>query len=1158
MSHISHSPPHSSPATFEVTLTWQNQSLTVDAIIDSGADESFMDARLAGSAAVPLITLESPLPVSALDGHNLGPLTHRSVPLTMSISGNHVEQIRFYVLNSPQTPLILGRPWLELHIPHVSYGEGRILSWSTACYARCLRAAQTPPVPPRSPPAPPNLSSVPEVYHDLGEAFSKERARILPPHRPYDCAIELRPDSRLPVSRLYNLAPPEKAAMETYIAECLAEGLIRPSRSPVAAGFFFVKKKDGTLRPCIDYRELNAITIRNTYPLPLMSSNFEPLLGATVFTKLDLRNAYHLVRIREGDEWKTAFKTPRGHYEYRVMPFGLTNAPSVFQNMMNDLLRDMLDIFVVLYLDDILVFSRNIEEHIQHVRLVIQRLLENRLFIKAEKCTFHAPSVEFLGLIVEGGQTRPDPKKIQAVVEWNEPTTRKQLQSFLGFANFYRRFIRDYSRVAAPLTALTSSLRPFVWTPAASTAFADLKRRFTSAPVLVNPDPSRPFIVEVDASDTGIGGVLSQRSADQKLHPCAFYSRRYTSAEANYDIGNRELLAVVEAFQEWRHWLEAATHPVTVWSDHKNLTYIRSARRLTSRQARWALFLGRFNCTITFRPGSRNAKADSLSRLHAVEEEPTAPDTILPSSRVIGVVSTNVEAVVRRAQRTQPDPRTGPPGRLFVPDAVRTEVMQWGHASRYACHPGARRTLSFLRRRFWWPTMVADVREFVSACATCARSKASHRPPSGLLQPLPVPSRPWSHLAVDFVTGLPPSQGNTVILTIVDRFSKSVRLLALGGLPTAEETAELLTIHVFRLYGLPVDVVSDRGSQFTSKVWRAFCAGVGATVSLSSGYHPQSNGQAERANQSLESALRCMSSLHPSSWSKDLPWVEYSLNAMVNDSTGRSPFECSLGYQPPLLHAQETEASVPSVQAHLQRCHRVWSSVRSALLRASARATRSANRRRTPAPVYQVGQMVWLSTADLPLNVSSRKLASRYIGPYAIDRIINPAAVRLVLPHSLRRIHPVFHVSRVKPHVTSDLVPPAPAPPPPELVDGHPQWAVRKLLKVRRQGRGFQYLVDWEGYGPEERSWIPRSQIMSPILLREFYEAHPDALGQSPGGSRSGGGPVTVPPSHSAPPLPHSSPPLPHSSLTRPELDSPESGSPCTSARALRALRRHR
>ena len=391
--------------------------------------------------------------------------------------------------------------------------------------------------------------------------------------------------------------------MEEYISESLAAGFIRPSSSQVAAGFFFVKKKDGGLRPCIDYRQLNNITIKNKYPLPLMSSTLEPLTQATVFTKLDLRSAYHLVRIRRGDEWKTAFKTPHGLYEYLVMPFGLTNAPAVFQALINDVLRDMLDDFVVVYLDDILIFSRTLKEHVQHVRRVLERLLHNRLFVKAEKCRFHSDSVDYLGFIVEKGRTRADPRKIQTIMDWSVPTTRKELQSFLGFANFYRRFIRNYSGVAEPLTRLTSPSKPFIWSQAAHTAFQSLKERFTSAPVLLQPDHKRQFIVEVDASDTGLGAVLSQRSAsDQKVHPCAFFSRRYLPAEENYDIGNRELLAVVAALEEWRHYLEGAEQPFTIWTDHKNLTFIRATKRLNGRQARWASFLSRFEFTLTLPP----------------------------------------------------------------------------------------------------------------------------------------------------------------------------------------------------------------------------------------------------------------------------------------------------------------------------------------------------------------------------------------------------------------------------------------------------------------------------------------------------------------------------------------------------------------------------
>ena len=297
------------------------------------------------------------------------------------------------------------------------------------------------------------------------------------------------------------------------------------------------------------------------------------------------------------------------------MPFGLTNAPAVFQALVNDVLRDFLDRFVFVYLDDILIFSSDLAEHQLHVRQVLQRLLENKLFVKAEKCEFHVSSVGFLCYIIESGQVKTDPDKIKAVAEWPEPGSRKLLQRFHGFANFYRRFIRDYSRIAAPLTKLTSPAVPFRWTPEADQAFALLKDRFTSAPILVQPDSSLQFVVEVDASDIGVGAVLSQRSRpDKKLHPCAFFSRRLSPAESNYDVGNRELLAVKLALEEWRHWLEGSEIPFIVWTDHKNLAYIQSAKRLNSRQARWALFFGRFDFTITYRPGSKNVKPDALSR----------------------------------------------------------------------------------------------------------------------------------------------------------------------------------------------------------------------------------------------------------------------------------------------------------------------------------------------------------------------------------------------------------------------------------------------------------------------------------------------------------------------------------------------------------------
>ena len=426
-----------------------------------------MDMTLARQAGVPLESMDTTLSAQALDGHPLGKISHHTIPLSLTISGNHSETIQFFIIHAPTAPLVLGRPWLNLHNPHITWSTGRILGWSETCHATCLRSAPSPSRGSPPTPSPPDLKGVPTIYHDLTRVFSKDQALSLPPHRPYDCAIDLLPGAPLPVGRLYKLSVPEKETMRNYVSESLTSGIIRPSSSPVATGFFFVTKKDGSLRSCIDYRQLNTITVKNKYPLPLLSSTFEPLTHAKVFTKLDLRNAYHLVRVREGDEWKTWFNTHLGHFEYLVMPFGLTNTPAVFQALVNDVLWDFLNIFVVVYLDDILVFSKTTTEHSRHVCQVLQRLLENRLFVKAEKCVFSSPSVEFLGHILEEGRVWADPKKVRAVEEWPRPTDRTQLRRFLGFANFYRRFIRGFSRVAAPLSALTSTTTPFVWTPEA-------------------------------------------------------------------------------------------------------------------------------------------------------------------------------------------------------------------------------------------------------------------------------------------------------------------------------------------------------------------------------------------------------------------------------------------------------------------------------------------------------------------------------------------------------------------------------------------------------------------------------------------------------------------------------------------------------------------
>ncbi len=713
---------------------------------------------------------------------------------------------------------------------------------------------------------------------------------------------------------------------------------------------------------------------------------------------------------------------------------------------------------------------------------------------------FHSRSVTFLGSVVSAEGISMDPDKVCAVIEWPVPDSRIALQRFLGFANFYRRFIRSFSQVAAPLTALTSIRSHFTWSEVAQNAFDHLKSLFTSAPILITPDPTRQFIVKVDASDVGVGAILSQRSSrDDKVHPCAFFSHRLTSTERNYDVGNRELLAIRLALGEWRHWLEGANVPFIVWTDHRNLEYIHSAKRLNARQARWALFFGRFEFSISYRPGSKNGKPDALSRQFGSTEGASSKEVILPHHCVVGAAVWGVEQTVKRALSHVTRSPRAPEGALFFPEAARLAVLRWGHSSKLAVHPGVRGTLAIIRQRFWWPTRERDIRRFVASCPVCAQTKSSNSPPAGFLRPLPIPSRPWSHIALDFVTGLPPSAGNTVVLTVVDRFSKAAHFIPLPKLPSAKETAQLMVDHVFKIHGLPTDVVSDRGPQFTSQFWGEFCLLIGASSSLSSGFHPQTNGQAERTNQILGRMLRSLTSQSPASWCDQFSWAEYAHNSLPSTATGLSPFHACLGYQPPLFTSQETESSVPSVQAFIQRCRRTWRRVRSALCRSRARTRQAANQHRVKAPRYVCGQKVWLSTQNLPLQVSSRKLMPRFIGPFSIVKVLSPVAVKLRLSNQLRRVHPVFHVSCIKPVIR---IPTRPTHPPPALDEGSSIYRVRRLLDVRPRGRGHQFLVDWEGYGPEERRWIPARDVLDRSLIDDFYRSRQSPSSGAPGGAR--------------------------------------------------------
>ncbi|PIL28411.1 hypothetical protein GSI_08445 [Ganoderma sinense ZZ0214-1] len=472
------------------------------------------------------------------------------------------------------------------------------------------------PPPPEPPPDDPS-QHIPDKYARFARVFSPVEVEQLPPHRPgFDATIELEDGKTPPYGPLYHLSEDEHAHVLDYVETNLKKGFIRRSTSSAAAPILFVRKKTGDLRLCVDYRGLNAITRKNRYPLPLIGDLLDRVQGCRVFTTLDLKNAFNLIRIREGDEWKTAFRTHLGLFEYLVMPFGLTNAPGTFQAYIQDALRDLLDVVCVVYIDDILIFSRNQEEHDRHVAMVLERLEKAGLFANAKKCSFDQSEVEYIGYRLNADGIRMDPKKLSTIADWPVPTSVKEVQSFLGFANFYRRFIDNYAKMALPLHALTKKASrdaPFVWSSEANDAFAALRGAILSEPVLFHFNPTHPSTLSTDASDFAIAGVLHQPDDAGHLHPVAYYSRKLSPAEINYQVYDKELLAVVDSFRDMRAWLIGTRDPVTVISDHKNLEYFMSSRLLNRRQARWSIFLSEFNFRLNYAPGLRNP-ADAPSR----------------------------------------------------------------------------------------------------------------------------------------------------------------------------------------------------------------------------------------------------------------------------------------------------------------------------------------------------------------------------------------------------------------------------------------------------------------------------------------------------------------------------------------------------------------
>ncbi|GJP33995.1 hypothetical protein CLOM_g18479 [Closterium sp. NIES-68] len=749
---------------------------------------------------------------------------------------------------------------------------------------------------------------------------------------------------------------------------------------------------------------------------------------------------------------------------------------------MNHILRPLLDECVVVYLDDILIYSRDMKQHVEHLRRVFEILRRERFYVKLSKSEFALEKVQFLGHMVSAQGVHVDAKKIEAVRTWKTPENVKELQQFLGFANYYNRFVPQYAKLAAPLTNLLKKNTPYKWETKHQEAVEQLKQALTSAPVLILPDPERDYVIEADASDQAVGAVLMQDQGNG-LQPIAYLSKKLHGAELNYPIHDKEALAIIIAFKAWRCYLEGRR--TTVYTDHCSLKYLKTQPNLSRRQVRWIDFLEtHFHYDIVYKPGHKN-KADALSRpahVAAIQVEGMNPllkglfthgyaiDPEIPLAEKRHLLQWDSDIAYRKGSM-----------KIWVPNypPLRQLLLEEYHDVLYAGHFGSNKTLTGIAKHYYWPHLAEDVKKFVTSCDTCQRMKSSKQKKAGLLQPLPVPEQPWQVVSLDFITGLPPTtSSHDAILVVIDKFSKMGHFIPTHTTARTEETAQLFVRHIISQHGIPTTLISDRDPKFTSKFWKELMSLLGTKLAMSSAYHPQTDGQTERLNQIVEQLLRAACKDDISKWDLHLPVLEFAYNNATHAATGQTPFFLCYGRHP--LTPQKPTASATVQPAHdfITTMHQLWDRTHKRLLDIQQQQKRQADRHRNDHTIT-VGDQVLLDTRNLDISHLPSKLRPRFCGPFLVEAQVTPVTFRLRLPATWK-IHNAFHVQLLKPYRDPNtiFVGRQPPPPPPVLVQNEPEYEVESVLAHRRRRNGaVELLIRWKGYDPSEDSWVPESDM---------------------------------------------------------------------------------
>lgn len=831
----------------------------------------------------------------------------------------------------------------------------------------------------------------------------------------------------------------------------------------------------------MDYRRLNTLTVKNKFPLPIVDELLDELAGTKHFSKLDLRAGYHQIRVRPADEEKTAFKTHHGHFQFRVMPFGLTNAPATFQCVMNSIFAPFLRKFVIVFLDDILVYSASWGEHLEHLRFVLELLRSHKFFAKLSKCSFGQPSIQYLGHVISSKGVATDPEKTAAMEQWPVPTSATELRGFLGLTGYYRKFVQNYSIISKPLTQLLTK-KGFEWNDQAEQAFTALKQAMVHTPVLALPDFNCPFTVETDACETGVGAVLMQKG-----HPVAYMSKSLGIMNRKLSVYEKEFMAVMLAVDKWRQYLQRG--PFTILTDHKSLCNLSDQQLTTDLQRKAMAKLVGLQFQFKYKRGIDNSAADSLSRVgHLMETNALSacrPDWV---QEVLNTYTTDatMTTLLQQLLIRSPDEKGYSlehglikyKGRLVIGEnlALQTKLLSALHNSPVGGHSGIHATYQRAKKLYYWPGMKLAVELFVKQCSICQQAKHSNTKPAGLLQPLKPPEAPWQEITMDFIEGLPLSHGANVILVVVDRLTKYSHFIPLHHPYTAASVAQLFMDHVVKLHGVPLTIISDRDKIFTSNFWKELFKSVGTQLHYSTAYHPQTDGQSERVNQCLEQYLRCAVQDRPRQWRKWLPMAEFWYNSSFHSTLGCSPFralyriEPNFGAMPNIIVDQDSPVAETAAEYQEQ-----ISLLRAHLERAQHRMKKQADRNRIERE-FSVGDQVLLKLQPYAqhsvVNRPCPKLSYKFFGPYSVLERIGAVAYRLDLPANAQ-VHPVFHISQLKPFTASYTPVFGELPRPPDLaaLDVSPSAILQRRLVRNGTAATPQVLIKWGSLPDDCATW---------------------------------------------------------------------------------------